>query len=337
MTPFDVIDKGMFDACPDGARMPVLRTAVNSNLHRDLLDQAEIAAKVLPGTAGRVRPLIECLDVTRRVDPMVFTCHHQLATGLRSQDVARVATALGALSRLLEERPYSDTFSVGSVLWDAVDAELLAFLCGPEGPRTPKGEYPEVWAPHHASLTRGTDWVDRSLPLLAELDPQLHAEFHSLVGSLRLFRGRAVRGMTSVRCFGLMLLRLPDPGPEAEEPLLYFLDHITHETSHLVLHTLMNVDPLITNGHAERFDAPIRPDPRPLYGIYHATFVLSRITRVLARLAKRDPRSPILASRDLQHARFRKGAATITRHAHLTPLGKQVLDSCGELVDHEMG
>ncbi len=59
---------------------------------------------------------------------------------------------------------------------------------------------------------------------------------------------------------------------------MYFLDHITHETSHLVLHTLMNVDPLITNGHAQRFDAPIRPDPRPLYGIYHATFVLSRIT-----------------------------------------------------------
>lgn len=118
---------------------------------------------------------------------------------------------------------------------------------------------------------------------------------------------------------------------------MYFLDHVTHETSHLVLHTLMNIDPLITNGHAERFDAPIRPDPRPLYGIYHATFVLSRITRVLARLARRDPRPPILASRDRQHARFCKGAATITSHADLTPLGKQVLDSCRELVHREMG
>ncbi|MGH3904507.1 MAG: aKG-HExxH-type peptide beta-hydroxylase [Pseudonocardiaceae bacterium] len=107
-------------------------------------------------------------------------------------------------------------------------------------------------------------------PLLAELDPELHAEFETVVGALRLFRGRAARGITSVRCFGLVFLRLPDPGPEAEESLMYFLDHITHETSHLVLHTLMNVDPLITNGHAQRFDAPIRPDPRPLYGIYHA-------------------------------------------------------------------
>lgn len=289
MTPLDVIDDSMFDARPDGGRMPALRTAVNYNLRRDLLDQAEIAAKVLPDTAGRVRPLIEDLDVTRRVDPMVFTCHHQLATGLRSQDVARVATALGALCRLMEGCPYSDTFSVRSVIWDAVDAELLAFLCGPEGPRSAKGEYPEVWTPHHDDLKRGATWADQSLLLLAELDPQLQAEFDALVGCLRLFRGRAARGMTSVRCFGLMLLRMPDPGPEAGEPLMYFLDHVTHETSHLVLHTLMNVDPLITNGHAERFDAPIRPDPRPLYGIYHATFVLSRITRVLARLAGRDP------------------------------------------------
>lgn len=317
--------------------MIVLRTAVNYNLRRDLATQLRVVGRVLPGSAERVRDLVEALRIDRRINPAVFTCHHQIATGLRRQDVGRVASALGALSRLLEASPYAEGFQIGPVMWDFTDAEILAFLCGREGPRTSRGEFPEVWTPHDQDLKRGVAWVEQSLPLLVDLDPELHAEFETVVGSLRLFRGRAARGITSVRCFGLMLLRLPDPGEEAEEPLMYFLDHITHETSHLVLHTLMNVDPLITNGHAGRFDAPIRPDPRPLYGIYHATFVLSRITRVLARLARQYPRLTVIAARDQQHSRFHKGLATLREHATLTTLGDCVLTSCSELVDYEMG
>lgn len=243
-----------------------LRTAVNYNLRRDLTTQFRVAGKVLPGSVKRARHLVETLRIDERLNPAVFTCHHQIATGLRLQDVGRVASALGTLARLLETSPYHEDFQIGPVAWDSIETEVLAFLCGPEGPRTSHGEFPEVWTPHDEDLKHGVTWVEQSLPLLEELDPELHAEFETVVGSLRLFRGRAARGITSVRCFGLVLLRLPDPGPEIEEPLMYFLDHITHETSHLVLHTLMNVDPLITNGHAQRFDAPIRPDPRPLQG-----------------------------------------------------------------------
>lgn len=175
---------------------------------------------MLPGSAERARDLVEALLIDRRVNPAVFTCHHQLAAGLRRQDVGRVASALGALSRLLEASPYAEGFQIGPVMWDVTDAEILAFLCGPEGPRTSWGEFPEVWTPHNEDLKRGVAWVEQSLPILADLDSELHAEFETVVGSVRLFRGRAARGITSVRCFGLALLRLPDPGQEAEEPLV---------------------------------------------------------------------------------------------------------------------
>jgi hypothetical protein len=337
MTPLDAVTETHFVSRPDGQRMAALRSAVNYNLRRDLATQLRIAGRVLPGAVKRVPDVAAALRIGQRINPAVFTCHYQIATGLRRQDVGRVGSALGVLSRLLETSPYAGGFQIGPVMWDFTDAEILAFLCGPEGPRTSQGEYPEMWTPHDADPNHGVAWVEQSLPLLADLDPELHAEFETMVGSLRLFRGRAARGITSVRCFGLVLLRLPDLGQEVEEPLMYFLDHITHETSHLALHTLMNVDPLIINGHAGRFDAPIRPDPRPLYGIYHATFVLSRITRVLARLARQCPRPTVVTARDQQYSRFHKGLATLRQHATLTPLGDRVLTSCRELVDDEMG
>lgn len=100
MTPLDAVIQAHFASRPDSQRMIALRTAVNYNLRRDLATQVRVAGRVLPGSAERVRDLVEALRIDRRIKPAVFTCHHQLATGLRQQDVGRVAFALGALSRL---------------------------------------------------------------------------------------------------------------------------------------------------------------------------------------------------------------------------------------------
>jgi hypothetical protein len=325
-----------FDAAPNGAQAAHLRFQLNCNLLRDLSHQIELAAKVLPGTARRASEGLNELDPRRRISPEVFTCHHQIGGGIRRQDPGRVASGLGALTGLFDSTPYVEEFSVGPLLHDRTEAVIQEFLCGPEGPRSPRGEFPEMWRPSGDEIALGREWVCRSLRTLGDLDPDLVAEFDDLAAELRLFRGRAARGVTSTRSFGLILLRLPDPGAEADEPVLYFLDHATHETSHMVLHTLMNIEPLVLDGYEERYSAPIRPDRRPLYGIYHATFVLSRITRVLARLAAREPRPPVLSALRLQRDRFYQGVATLAAHATLTDTGRKVLDSCERLVEAEL-
>ncbi len=325
-----------FDAAPSGAQTEFLRYRVNQNLVLDLSRQIEVAEKVLPGTARRAGVRLNELDSTRRINPEIFTCHFQIADGIRRQDAGRVASGLGALTGLINSAPYAEHFSVGPLRHDRTEAEIFDFLCGPEGPRSPRGEFPEMWVPHNNDVAAGQKWVNESLLVLDDLDNDLATEFGELTAELRLFRGRAARGITSVRSFGLILLRLPDLGQESAEPLLYFLDYIAHETSHMVLHTLMNIEPLVIDGYDMRYSAPIRPDHRPLYGIYHATFVLSRITRVLARLAAREPRPPVLSALRIQHERFGKGIATLAAHATLTETGRKVLESCERLVESEL-
>ena len=95
----------------------------------------------------------------------------------------------------------------------------------------------------------------------------------------------------------------------------------------------MNQDPLITDDDSKRFTAPIRKDPRPLYGIFHATFVLSRIARVLLNWHK-VAKSPYI-DEALQQVlrRYRQGFETILTNASLTPLGKTLLANTREIAE----
>jgi HEXXH motif-containing protein len=80
---------------------------------------------------------------------------------------------------------------------------------------------------------------------------------------------------------------------------------------------------MVLNSDDERFTAPLRPDPRPMMGIFHATFVLSRVVRVFRRLAAHDPKR-FAASVPYFIDRFTAGHETVVKHARLSDLGHRV-------------
>ncbi|MEV4432765.1 HEXXH motif-containing putative peptide modification protein [Streptomyces sp. NPDC049585] len=334
-TPADI--EALFRAQPDRARAARLRQSINDVLVTDLRAYVAAAAQQLPHSAAAAAKTVEELDVTRKLNPLLFTLHWQLSAGLRSQQPGTVSAALGRLAQAgVDDDCYGDRFQVETMSWDVVDAEAANFFTGVDGPRSDRGEFVEVAPVSGEELTTGRTWVSQALATLRELDGELHDEFHELVSRLRLVHGSVIRGATSSRCWGMNYLRFPDAGAESAEPMNYFLDHLVHESSHLMLHAIMSADPLLQNPFEARHSAPIRKDARPLYGIYHATFVLSRISRVLSRHAKADPRAATKAIRDESVARFHKGYATIIEHAELTEAGRTILTSCRELVEAEL-
>lgn len=111
---------------------------------------------------------------------------------------------------------------------------------------------------------------------------------------------------------------------------VYFCEHIIHETSHLHLHTLFAIDPIVLNRPNERYTAPIRPDPRPMYGIFHATFVLSRMVRLFMLLS--EGASFFEEYFHLFLKRFLNGYQTVTQFGKLTPLGEKIVESYADLI-----
>ncbi|WP_255768603.1 aKG-HExxH-type peptide beta-hydroxylase [Pseudarthrobacter sulfonivorans] len=322
----------LYSAIPSELRAEELRGNMNRLLISDLKKYLFAAKKLYPEMVDSALGDIAKLDPSRRINPMYFTLLWQLTYGQRERNFGLVGSALGKLCMIPDDQKHFDGFRHENLQWDTLDNEIYAFLAGPDGPRSREGNLPEIQKLTPSELVAGEDWLTNSIEAMRVLDPQLAIEFDAFVAQIRLFKGHTARGITSPRCWGAILLRVPDPGLERDEPIMYFLDHVTHETSHILLHAIMATDPLIMNGFEGRFSAPIRWDPRPLYGIFHAMFVLSRISRMLHRYALAENRPALFDARDTAMKRFWHGYDTITKNANLTEAGVQVRESCANMV-----
>ena len=107
-----------------------------------------------------------------------------------------------------------------------------------------------------------------------------------------------------------------------------FLEHLVRECSHLHFKALLALDPLLTNPN-DIHEAPIRPDPRPLFQVLHGTFVLARNRRVHRRLVERHPGLGLEPALGRFEEPCASGLAVVTESMKPTPRGRRLLDSLG--------
>ncbi|MEZ5831182.1 MAG: HEXXH motif-containing putative peptide modification protein [Dongiaceae bacterium] len=111
---------------------------------------------------------------------------------------------------------------------------------------------------------------------------------------------------------------------------------LVHEAAHTLLTALAREEPLVRNPRDARFRSPVRQDPRPMEGIYHATFVLARTCFFHRAVAAADlPRSirveaTELAERDAHH--FDDGFNTVMAHADLSELGRVLIEDTSRYI-----
>jgi HEXXH motif-containing protein len=142
---------------------------------------------------------------------------------------------------------------------------------------------------------------------------------------IKIFDGRGLRGETCNIVFGSIWLRIPEPH---EHPVAYWIEHLVHEISHLQLIALGIHDKLVLNSDVERFPAPIREDPRPMFGVLHATFVLARMVRIFRRLARVELHPTYGECLEKFSAQFDKGLSVVgSTQAKLTPAAYRIRDS----------
>ena len=102
---------------------------------------------------------------------------------------------------------------------------------------------------------------------------------------------------------------------------------LVHEHAHNVLFALSPSHGVVLNADEELYSSPLRIDPRPMEGIFHATFVLGRMIYWLELVCS----SRRVSSQDIAYAemmlkqlkpRYQEGVETIARHARLTEEGR---------------
>lgn len=175
--------------------------------------------------------------------------------------------------------------------------------------------------------------VREALSLLKEHDASSYEECTAFIDTIYLTgstEGHYIRSGCNFNLFGLIFLYAHD-----SNTVPYYIEHIVHECAHHALNIINADDYIVENAPEERFSAPFRKDKRPMIGIFHALFVLSRIAQSLSRFTAsyRGAYENEFSQRlDTALTKYQQTVQIVEEHAKLTPKGKELLKGIKEVM-----
>ena len=295
---------------------------------------AEVCGPAAGIDVDRVKARTVEIAAATRVRPDLFIIHHQVVTGARAGDLPAIRAGFHALC----DAPVAS--GPGLVRRNWCDAGF----CAAEAAR-----YGMAFAEMgDATVALGTappgvyrdacDMLGRAEAVLLTTDAELHAETIALVtevvfacvdNSSRM----TFDGITSFYALGALVLNADE-----HRTVHAMLAALVHEAAHTLLFTASQGAALVTNPPDERYASPLRPDKRPVEGIFHAAFVSARMSRVVGRAlaadalpaAERDD-----AVRFLAHCfvAFQSAYGVVARHGRPTALGAAFMDGAVASMD----
>ncbi len=282
-------------------------------------DALEVAASGLQARLDRLRAAVRGIDLDRRLAPRLSARLSTLMEAIDRRDGYAVFDRLQAWCADAPENWYADEFETESIAVHSWENALLREIRMTQIPGRPPLEcFPlleQDIRPLHLKALEAMD-------LISQVDADMHAEIQTHVSCLKLFTGNGIEGLSSPKAFGALWLQAPTEA----NALPWFLEHLVHECSHLHLNALFILDPLLTNPN-EVHQAPIRPDPRPLFQVLHGTFVLARNCRVHQRLDARFPELNLQPTLEKFREQFASGLQVISEHMQPTPMGRRLIES----------
>ncbi|PRA80176.1 hypothetical protein CQ054_21305 [Ochrobactrum sp. MYb29] len=256
--------------------------------------------------------------------PRLFFLHDSLLLAMRQQDRLKVANLVVSINEFAEtvqdQKKLSviEIKSVGKTDWEEFIIANSQTL-GEEYFRIP----PVISAISDVVLAEQKEALKNSIKLIEDHFSDMYLEMSGLLSNIRLFQGSVMMGITDVRMFGCLFIRVPRPEVDAQ---LYYAEHLTHEVSHMYLNAAMSIDPILLNDRSELFSSPLRPDPRPMIGVFHATFVTARIVQLfIALTSDRSTSEEAKVYLYQQLDELKAGIDEVARHAKLTSVGSELL------------
>ncbi|WP_339386760.1 aKG-HExxH-type peptide beta-hydroxylase [Vibrio caribbeanicus] len=177
--------------------------------------------------------------------------------------------------------------------------------------------------------------LNRAIELLRVYSPDYYHKSACLIEEIIIcgkLEGGFMRSSTSVKCFGCVINTAMSPGNTGQ-----YIEDIVHESAHLELYLVQLEDPLVLNDKDARYSAPFRPDARPMYGIYHAMYVLGHICKCLNDLKKISSVQNEIINLDFlidrARSRFDESYGIVNHHGILTDKGRNIKESIYALVN----
>ena len=162
--------------------------------------------------------------------------------------------------------------------------------------------------------------------ILSEQAPDFYKEYENLVNSLIIYKSDQLSSGTTFSLGKCIYLKSAEKCNKRN--IFVAIDRIIHETAHLLLHLLSNNDPFVLNPTQKLFYSPFRADPRPMIGIFHAHFVLFRLTMAFSLPSLRKEFEDIgISEASIKYkAAFEDTKVILSRHGDFTKLGQDIFN-----------
>jgi hypothetical protein len=327
------LSAGLFD--PDADSGVALRSYVGTSLASSFEHIFEACAPHLKLDTQRCNALVERLRSGSRELPWLFSLHFRLVEEISRDRLDRATAIITSLAGLDEAQSGVSVLCLGEDTFPMGEDIALDYFRG-EQRKIRFDPVPKVDA---ASMRAN---LAEAIEYLRKVSPGLAGELEEMITTIFVVRGVAVlqedaehldfEGSSALRAFGGIVCNTKTDRIVAANALV-----LVHEHAHNVLFALSPEQGVVTNADDELFSSPLRIDPRPMEGIFHATFVLARMIYWLELVCG----SHLVASEDVAYAkmmltdltpRYHEGVETIARHAKLTEQGRIALEQADQFM-----
>jgi len=317
---------------PDAARAVELNARMHLELAASLRHVCEQSRGVLKFDEGAMARLQQRLSDGVNYPAATFARYYELVDAIVED---RLDEAQTLFLELGEAQPWDGGLDVSVLGSPELGSESLRYTrmmnsdptldLGFTVPADP------VAAAFRRRLGAGLDQLRRGLP-------ELFGEFSAIVRQIVLCGGDPAKsqqfdGGSHFRLWGSLFLNA-----EFHPTPLAVVEVLAHESAHSLLFGFCTQTPLVENDEAERFASPLRTDPRPMEGIYHATYVSARMCCAMTQLIQTDvltadevdlARAAALQDRD----NFYAGHGVVAEHGRLTEMGAALMASAKSYMD----
>ncbi|HUB86624.1 MAG TPA: HEXXH motif-containing putative peptide modification protein [Verrucomicrobiae bacterium] len=261
----------------------------------------------------------------RPVSPLAFSIYCDAVLAIEENDVAEASRLLNELIQFPAHSGETIVSELGNPNQNVHAQRFVRFI-----DTDPTVRF-DVFAPSRTAADNCRALIRDAFTLMDAGDPDLAAEIRALLREIVLAAGTeepkkmTFDGASSFMLWGGIIINA-----NRRDSQLAMVQMLAHESTHNLLFGLSADVPLVENDDEELFPSPLRLDPRPMDGIYHATFVTARMHRSVHRLLKsgalpealqKTARGELAENRRL----FDKGIKVVREHGKLTSLGDTLM------------
>ena len=290
-----------------------------------------------PTTESLINGLSEVcarLEAGEYFGPAAFGSYYQLVFALLRQE-PELDSFIRDLQSYATPRP---AFGIHRFDADGLGGESVLDLYRSCFETDPEANYGFL-SPRKEDAERCAASIQRGLDLMTQTAPELAGEVYSIVHQVLLASSSGVPGerrfdgASSYMMWGALILNALE-----EKSDLEMMETLAHEAGHSLLFGMTIDEPLVLNDESELYASPLRADPRPMDGIYHATFVSARMHYSMLRAQ----RSGLLSADQITECEsflaasekaFDLGLSVVQASGRLSESGRKIMANAEAFMD----